>query len=333
MGEEKRVLTVEDSYRGERLDSYLTGKLENVSRSQVQKLILDGMVLHNGKQASKKEILRRGDIIEVSGLHLLTREINLQPQDIPFEILYQDEHFIAVNKPAGLVVHPGNGNRDGTLVNALLHRIGPLPCGSAADRPGIVHRLDKDTSGVLLVAKTVAAHSALSVLFSCRKIEKIYNGFCIGTPAEEKGMIDLPLERSHRDPLKRTPSDSGKEARTGYRLILQRAGISALVFRPYTGRTHQIRVHCSARGFPILGDALYGGGKDRLMRINPADRPFAFSIFKCFTRHALHARSLSFQHPFTGETMDISAPLPPDFRNALRLFGAGELFDGDEGGV
>ncbi|NLG19189.1 MAG: RluA family pseudouridine synthase, partial [Fibrobacter sp.] len=291
MDNEKKTLTVDCGAAGERLDIFLAGSLNDVSRSQVQKLIGDELVLLNGERASKKALLRQGDVVEVSGLHLLSREYTLLPQDIPFDVLYEDEYLAAVNKPAGLVVHPGNGNKDGTLVNALLYRMGSLPEGTSAERPGIVHRLDKDTSGVLLVAKTVSAHSALSVLFSCRKIEKRYAGFCIGTPKEEKGVINIPLERSHREPVKRTPSESGKEARTEYQLILHRAGISAMIFKPFTGRTHQIRVHCSTMGFPIIGDALYGGGKERLMRVNPADRPFAYSIFKCFTRHALHAKS------------------------------------------
>jgi 23S rRNA pseudouridine1911/1915/1917 synthase len=213
-------------------------------------------------------------------------------------------------------------------VNGLVHRIQSLSEGSASDRPGIVHRLDKETSGVLVVAKNNLAHTAMAYLFENRKIEKTYVGFCIGAPSELHGSINFPLARSHQDPLKRATSPHGKVARTEYKIIQTKSGISAVSFKPYTGRTHQIRVHASAKGFPIVADKLYGGGKEHLLRIDPLDRPFAYSILKCFERHALHAFSISFEHPFTHTRLAVTAPLPGDFEAAMFRFGSMRLFEG-----
>lgn len=319
------ILEVSSESNAERLDVFLARKLADVSRSQIQKLIADGNVLRNSQIASKKDLIVRGDRIEVVR-SALVREIKLAPQDIPLDILYEDEHFVAVNKPSGLVVHPGNGVRDGTLVNALLHKVGTLSEGSGSDRPGIVHRLDKETSGVMIAAKTNSAHIAMAAAFADRLVEKHYVGFCFGEPSEIHGRIDLPLERSHRDPLKRTCSKNGKPSLTEYWLLRYRAGVSALYFKLHTGRTHQIRVHCSSMGFPILADSLYGGGKERLMRVAPVDRPFAAKVFKSFSRQALHARYLSFVHPFTGLRVHIEAPFPEDFNMAMIHFGDQNLF-------
>jgi 23S rRNA pseudouridine1911/1915/1917 synthase len=254
------------------------------------------------------------------------RDIKLAPQNIPLDILYEDEYLVAVNKPSGLVVHPGNGVRDGTLVNALLHKIGTLSEGSGSERPGIVHRLDKETSGVMIAAKTNNAHAAMAAAFANRSVEKHYVGFCFGEPSESHGRIDLALERSRRDPLKRTSSKNGKPSLTEYWLLRYRAGVSAIYFKLHTGRTHQIRVHCSSKGFPILADSLYGGGRERLMRVAPLDRPFAAKVFKSFSRQALHARYLSFIHPFTGLRVHIEAPFPEDFHSAMIHFGDHDLF-------
>lgn len=320
------VLDIDSDCKAERLDIFLARKLADISRSQIQKLIADGMVLRNKQKATKKDIICGGDRIEISVTGFLKRDIQLRPQNIPLDVLYEDEHFIAVNKPSGLVVHPGNGVNDGTLVNALLHRVGSLSDGSAEDRPGIVHRLDKETTGVLIAAKTNSAHFALAAAFANRLVEKHYAGFCFGEPSESHGCIDYALERSRRDPLKRACSSSGKPSLTEYWLLRYRAGISALHFKLHTGRTHQIRVHCSSKGFPILADNLYGGGKERLMRVAPLDRPFAAAVYKSFSRQALHARYLSFVHPFTGLRVEITAPFPQDFCRAMMHFGDQNLF-------
>ena len=321
----KNVFEVDICNQGLRLDLFLTRVLQGHSRSRIQKYIDEGLVLKNGAVVSKNDRVTRGDTIEVGMPGRLLAPTYLEPQNIAIDIIYEDEYYVAINKSAGLVVHPGNGVRDRTVVNALLYSIGTLSEGSAADRPGIVHRLDKDTSGVLIAAKTNAAHVALASAFASRTVEKHYIGICIGMPGKSHDTLDMPLERNRREPLKRAISKTGKQARTEYWMLHHRAGLSVMHFKPYTGRTHQIRVHSSAMGIPIVADSLYGGGRERLLRINPADRPFAYSVLKAFNRHALHARLLVFTHPFSGNEVRIAAPLPEDFTEALRLFRDREL--------
>ncbi|MBN1130043.1 MAG: RluA family pseudouridine synthase, partial [Chitinispirillaceae bacterium] len=191
--------------------------------------------------------------------------------------------------------------------------------------PGIVHRLDKDTSGLLVVAKTNQAHAALAAAFSSRTIHKTYVAFCIGVPKEPEGVIDLPLGRNRNDPVKRSTDSAGKPAQTRYSVVAVNGRISLVRFMPHTGRTHQIRVHCSSRGFPIVADELYGGGRGRLQRVPPLVRPFAAAVFDCFTRQALHARSIAFEHPFFKREIVLTAPFPADFHKALSLFGKSEV--------
>ena len=327
----KERITVKEADAGVRLDVFLSNHLEGVSRSQIQRYISEGVVDVNGKPVAKRQIVARGDVICIERPLSPARETLPVAQDIPLGILYEDEYLLAVNKPAGLVVHPGNGVADGTLVNALLFHGGALSDGASEERPGIVHRLDKDTSGVVLVARNNSVHARLASCFAERKISKQYIGFCIGRPPQVSGQIDFALDRSRREPLKRAASVNGKPSLTLYELIAHRCGISVVRFSPRTGRTHQIRVHCSTAGFPILADTLYGGGRDRILRIDPAERPFAYSIYKCFTRHALHAQSIVFPHPHTNIFTQIRAPLPDDFRNALRLLAGQRLLEELEG--
>jgi 23S rRNA pseudouridine1911/1915/1917 synthase len=306
-----------------RLDAFLAEALAGVSRSRVQKFIADGRVSVNGRPAVRKNlILQAGDEVFVDDASVQPPDPVPVAQDIPLDVLYEDEFFAVINKPAGLVVHPGSGNADGTVVNALLYRFGSrVSSGSDVCRPGIVHRLDKDTSGALMAAKTDAAHAALAQLFSSRTIKKVYTGFCAGARPLDHEVIDLPLAMSRRDPTRRAvDTHRGAPAVTEYSLKAYRCGIALMEFILHTGRTHQIRVHCGHRGFPIVKDNLYGGSRDRVLKVSPMERPFAYSIFKCFERHALHALSLSFVHPFTNENMEISAPYPDDFRGALDIF-------------
>ncbi|MCL2220164.1 MAG: RluA family pseudouridine synthase [Chitinispirillia bacterium] len=304
----------------QRLDAFLAGALADVSRSRVQKFIAGGRVSVNGRVAARKNLtLEAGDEVCVDDVSVRpVGEAVPAAQDIPLDVLYEDEFFAVINKPAGLVVHPGNGNADGTVVNALLYRFGSqVSSGSDVCRPGIVHRLDKDTSGALVVAKTDAAHTKLAELFSTRTIKKVYTGFCVGARPLEHEFIELPLARSHKNPTLRAVNMAhGTPAVTEYDLKVYRDGISLLQFILHTGRTHQIRVHCSHRGFPIIRDNLYGGSQDKILKIAPMERPFAYSVFKCFNRQALHALSLTFTHPFTGANMEISAPYPQDFIDA-----------------
>jgi 23S rRNA pseudouridine1911/1915/1917 synthase len=222
------------------------------------------------------------------------------------------------------VVHPGNGNPDNTLVNALLFHVPALSKGFEVERPGIVHRLDKDTSGVLLVAKTDTAHAALAKMFYERSMEKNYVGLCVGMRPQEHAIIDKPLGRNTREPLKRAVHTEGKNALTEYWLLHHHSGMSLVQFRLHTGRTHQIRVHCCSVGFPILCDELYGGGKDRINTLAVLERPFAHKLYKCFNRQALHAHRISFTHPFTKEAMSIVAPYPEDFKAAFKVLGVEE---------
>jgi 23S rRNA pseudouridine1911/1915/1917 synthase len=309
-----------------RLDVFLSRTVPGISRSQLQKLIIAGAVSVNGKIVQKRHALSAGDTVLIDLKEIPGAGSQLVPQDIPLSILYEDDWFVAVDKPAGLVVHPGRGNWQGTLVNALLfHRGKSLSEGSAADRPGIVHRLDKDTSGVIVVAKTNAAHAALAAAFASRGIKKRYFAFCLGRPKEQEGVIDMPIGRSRRDPVKRAPAASGKSSSTAYCVLEYRSGIAIIKFMPRTGRTHQIRVHCASSGFPVVADALYGGERDGLKQISPPDRSFAASVLQCFSRQALHAASITFAHPFLNKDITINAPLPLDFRTALALFGRQSL--------
>jgi len=311
---------------GLRLDVFLSRAVPGLSRSHLQKFIAAGSVSVNGKAVQKKHALSTGDAVRFDMTELPGGQTTLSPQDIPLSILYEDDYFVAVDKPAGLVVHPGCGNWSGTLVNALLYHCGKgLSEGSAAGRPGIVHRLDKDTSGVIVVAKTNAAHAALAAAFASRAVRKKYVAFCIGRPRTPEGVIDMPLGRSRSDRTKRAPAASGKSSSTGYRVLEYRSGIALVELTPRTGRTHQIRVHCAASGFPVVADTLYGGGNERLRRITPSDRPFAASVLHCFARQALHAAEITFTHPFLKKEMTVHSPLPPDFRNALELLGGTSL--------
>jgi 23S rRNA pseudouridine1911/1915/1917 synthase len=240
---------------------------------------------------------------------------------MPLDVLYEDDEIIAVNKPAGLVVHPGSGNRTGTLVNALLYHTAELAGGFSRDRPGIVHRLDKDTSGVLLAARTDQAHAELARQFAEREVAKVYYGFCVGLQPPASGLIEAAIGRSRRDPSRFSVRGGGKASATEYECIAWHSGIAFVRFQPRTGRTHQIRVHASHAGFPVLADNVYGGGRDAVMKLEPLERPFAHSVLKCFTRHALHAFSISVHHPRTGKQLAFTAPFPQDFVQAAALFG------------
>jgi 23S rRNA pseudouridine1911/1915/1917 synthase len=306
----------------ERLDIFLARFFPDISRAKIQKSITFGAVQVNGAVATKKTPVVRGDFI-LFDMHMV---FDKHPQhcvaeNIPLSILYEDEFCIAVNKPAGMVVHPGNANKDGTLVHALLYyAAGSLSKGSAPDRPGIVHRLDKGTSGVILVAKNEGMHQSLSRLFAERQIHKQYIGICCGRRPPDHDVIGERLGRSRRDPVKRSVREDGKEAITEYRLVAHHCGISVVRFFPHTGRTHQIRVHASSSGFPVVCDPLYGGGSNAIDCMPVLDRPFAHAVFKCFSRHALHAWSIAFEHPVTKKQMTICAPLPDDFLQAMSLF-------------
>jgi 23S rRNA pseudouridine1911/1915/1917 synthase len=322
MEKEDSVIHVDKANANKRLDMVLVDNFPSLSRAKIQKSIAEGTVLLNGMLKDKNTQVKDGDrILLKNSTFCNTLPSELVPEDISLSIIYEDESIIAVNKPAGMVVHPGNGNLHGTLVHALLHHSQLLSAGSEPDRPGIVHRLDKDTSGLILIAKNDTVHSTLATAFANRTIKKEYIGICVGTRPKEHADIHAALGRSTRDPIKRTIREDGKPAHTEYWLLAYQCGISVLRFSPHTGRTHQIRVHANANNFPVLCDTLYNGRKEAVDRLEVLDRPFAYSVYKCFARHALHAHKVTFSHPVTNKEMVLTAPLPDDFKKALGLFG------------
>ena len=316
-----KKMIIDTASEGMRLDVFISDQYHSISRTKIQKCIEKGIILLNNAHAKKRTVLKEGDVVELDEEALTSvNKMHIEPQEIPLDILYEDEFFVAVNKPAGMVVHPGSGNKDQTLVNALLFHMESLSAGSAEDRPGVVHRIDKDTSGVIIAAKNDEAHHAFADLFAKRKIEKEYIGFCIGRYPKETDTIDAPIGRKKNDPIRFCVTKKGKEAVTEYRLLSHKSGISLISFLPRTGRTHQIRIHSGFAGFPVVEDNLYGGDKKKILLLQPLDRPFVYKIFGCFSRHALHARRLSFTHPFTDEKTSLEAPFPEDFQKAIGLF-------------
>lgn len=277
---------------GKRLDVILTERYPHFSRTYFQKLIHEGLVLLNGQQVKKRIKPEEGDEIEVE--FALTPETNLQPEEIPLDILLEDDHILVVNKPAGLVVHPGAGNWTGTFANALLFHCEELP--GKGLRPGIVHRLDKETSGALVAAKTEEAHRELTRQFADREVHKEYVAICVGSPGNVT--ICSPLARHPRDRRKFTIDEGGKAAITHVKVEGFDQKLSVVRIQLETGRTHQIRVHLQHHRTPILGDKTYGSSSQ--------NQKYGVE------RQLLHAHILEFKHPTKGEMVRVEAPLPED---------------------
>ncbi len=289
---------------GQRLDHFLAGQEPFLSRNQVQRLMDNGLVLVNARPARPSYRLRAGDLIRMTVPP--PEEMALTPEPIPLDIVYEDEDLLVVNKPAGLVVHPAAGHHRGTLVNALLDHCPDLTGIGGYLRPGIVHRLDKDTSGLMLVSKTDLAHQGLSAELKARQIKRKYLALVHGEVRSEKGLIDAPLGRDPRERKRIAVVAGGRTARTHYRVRERFPGYTLLEVELETGRTHQIRVHLAYAGYPVAGDPVYGP------RRNPLNLP----------GQALHAYRIAFTHPRTGERMTFEAPLPPAFSAALDLLRA-----------
>ena len=284
---------------GERLDR-IVALIAECSRNEAAGLIADGGVLVDGElQQSGKVRLKEGQQVSVDPSLLPVAEAPTADPSVQFEVVYDDEHVIVVDKPAGLVVHPGSGNADGTLVNGLLARYPEIADVGESHRPGIVHRLDIGTSGLLVVARTQRAYHELVDALAGREVGRVYRALVWGHPANPHGVVDAPIGRDHRDPTRMAVVVDGKPARTGY-LVLREfrspAEASSLECRLETGRTHQIRVHLAAIGHPVVGDALYGGARTGITPL----RPF------------LHAAILEFEHPVTRELLRFESPLPAD---------------------
>jgi 23S rRNA pseudouridine1911/1915/1917 synthase len=290
-----------------RLDHFLAGQISGESRSQIQNWIRKGYIQINGQAAKTGYLLKVNDRIELKTPQPQQEEPS--PEDIPLEILYEDSDLAVINKPSGLVCHSGAGIKRGTLVNALLYRLGPIQTGDPL-RPGIVHRLDKLTSGVMIVAKNTQTHRLLSQQFKNRLVKKEYLAMVHGTPVPTSGTIDLPLGR---DPVDRkkisTRAHRKRSAVTHYSLLENYGPISLLKVRIETGRTHQIRVHLAQKKHPVVGDSLYGGNRIQ-------DLPAGLSLAaKQMKRPFLHSHCLSFQHPRTDEMLSFIAPLPPELEH------------------
>ena len=294
-----------------RLDKALA-EATDLSRERIKGLIADGAVQLGGVVATSASASVAEGVAFTVTLPPLA-PLDLEPQDIPLEIVFEDEHLIVVDKPAGMVVHPAAGNRDGTLVNALLHHCrGGLSGINGVERPGIVHRIDKDTSGLLVVAKTDAAHEGLARQFADHSIHRRYLAVCAGYPSPPVGTIDARLGRSDRDRKKMAvlakDSSRGKYAVTHYTVLKRLAHAALIECRLETGRTHQVRVHCASIGHPLLGDTVYG-------RTPKSLRVLLESLD--FKRQALHAGRLGFNHPISGESLDFCAEMPHDMRELI----------------
>ena len=293
------VREVESGDAGCRLDQYLAQSDLGLTRSRLRQLIAEGNVLVNGAVAKPAHRLRSGD--RVSVCVPAPRPSGVVAQNIPITVVYQDAELVVIDKPAGLSVHPGPGHPDRTLVNGLLALCPDIQGIGGEIRPGIVHRLDKDTSGLMIAAKTQDAHNRLSQQIKEREVSKGYLALAEGTPSPESGTIDVPIGRDPRRRTKMAVVPEGRQSRTGYR-VLERAGAHSLLeLRLHTGRTHQARVHLAWLGHPIMGDGVYG-------RRSPL-----------LARHFLHAHGLSFAHPVSGKPMEFSSPLPPDLQAALEI--------------
>ena len=298
---EQREYIVEAEGAGQRIDRFLSGEDTGLSRSALQGLVAEGHVLCNGKAPAKSLKLKAGDIIllEIPD----AKPIEAVPQEIPLDIIYEDAHLLVVNKPKGMVVHPAPGNPDGTMVNALLwHCAGRLSGIGGAIRPGIVHRIDKDTSGLLVVAKTDAAHQALTEQMSVHSIHRVYHAVVYGNLKEDTGFVEAPIGRDPKDRKKMAVTQqNSKYAYTGWQVLERFGNFTYIACKLKTGRTHQIRVHMASIGHPLAGDAVYGP-KNCIRSLNG---------------QCLHAKELGFVHPATGEWMQFDSSLPDWFQDYL----------------
>ena len=289
---------------GERCDAFLARTLPQLTRSAAQKLLEEGKVTKEGKALKKNERLKENDVVTV--ILADPAPVDVVPQDIPLDVVYEDGDLIVINKPVGMVVHPAPGHPDGTVVNALLHHCGGSLSGINGElRPGIVHRIDRDTSGLLIVAKNDFTHLALAEQLQDHSLYRGYEAICVGGPREDSGTIDAPIAR-HRTDRKKMAVDwqTGRRAVTHYTVLERFQGCTHITCRLETGRTHQIRVHMAHIGHPLLGDTVYG-----------SKTPYPGLAGQC-----LHARTLTFTHPRTGERTTVECPLPDWFQALLTKF-------------
>lgn len=297
--------TADEDMKGTRLDVVLSLVIEEASRSHLQKLIEIGMVQVNGETGtSKKYKVKDGDVIRVTVPE--PARPNIIPEDIPIDIVYEDEDVLVIDKPKGMVVHPAAGNYTGTLVNALLYHCKTLSSINGVIRPGIVHRIDKDTSGLLMIAKNDAAHRGLAEQLAAHRITRAYRAVVYSNFKEDEGTVNAPIGRDPKNRMKMAVTGlNSREAVTHYKVLRRFGSFTYIEARLETGRTHQIRVHMAHIGHPLLGDAVYGPKKKALG----------------VESQMLHAKLLGFHHPKTGGYMEFDSPLPPEFSNVLKKLG------------
>lgn len=302
-----------------RIDKFLHNRIEGVSRNKIQNAAKDGSIFVNGNPVKANHKIQAGDEIQIK-MTTPVREYTLEPEDIPIDVVYEDDTLAVVSKPAGLVVHPGSGNYTGTLVNGLLHRFNELAKEKDETRPGLVHRIDKNTSGLLVVAKTDEALTHLAEQFFNKTTKRKYQALVWGDFDEEEGTVDVNLGRDQRYRKKMDTypdEDFGKPAVTHYKVLKRFGYVTFIECELETGRTHQIRVHMKHLGHPLFNDEVYGG--DRVVKgtVYSKYKQFIDNCFKIMPRQALHAKSLGFVHPITGEEMFFESELPEDFQALL----------------
>ncbi|HYV07485.1 MAG TPA: RluA family pseudouridine synthase [Blastocatellia bacterium] len=317
MTTDAQVLAVGDQEAGSRLDSFLAATLAQISRTRIQRAIEDGDIVVNDHVAKASYRLRSGDQIDIDLPE--PPPVEITPEPIPLSIVYEDDDLIVVDKPAGLVVHPGAGIDSGTLANALVHHFNELSGKAGKTRPGIVHRIDKETSGLLVVAKNDATHESLSNQFRDRLVFKRYIALVHGRVPTERGDIEARIGRSrnNRTRMAVLKGGAGRTAHTIFEVAERFNGFTLLHVQIKTGRTHQIRVHLSHFGYPVVGDAAYGGGRDNSIRDSVIKREVAE-----LGRHFLHSAQLGFNHPRTAERLEFSSDLPAGLAGLLRTVAA-----------
>lgn len=311
------TFVVSDEDEGERLDSFLSDEIPELSRSRIQKSIKSGECLVGGRVVVRPSYrLRLGEVVRLSFSPPQPLEVASEP--IPIDIVFEDDWLVVVNKPAGMVTHPAPGHQSGTLVNALLYHCDNLSGIGGVIRPGIVHRLDAGTSGLLVVAKNDRAHISLSRQIMERRMRRTYVAVVWGKMPHSEGTIDSPLGRSRRDRKKiAVLRDGGKRAVTHYSVVDTFGPFQYIRLSLETGRTHQIRVHLSSVGHPVLGDPVYGGRRIRKGNLTSSEMQRAAKALELIDRQALHAVALEFEHPSSGERMSFEVPLPEDLRRVL----------------
>jgi 23S rRNA pseudouridine1911/1915/1917 synthase len=309
---EAQLITIDDAASGSRLDSFLASRLDHVSRTRIQRAIEDGDVLVNERAVKPSYRLRQGDSVELDLPEPPPTE--LAPDPIPLKILYEDDDLVVVDKPAGMVVHPGAGIERGTLANALVYHFNELSGAAGRTRPGIVHRIDKETSGLLVVAKNDAAHEKLSDQFRDRQVFKMYVALVYGRMSQSRGEIEARIGRSphNRTRMAVLRGGAGRSAHTIFEVEDRYSEFTLVKAVIKTGRTHQIRVHLAHIGHPVAGDTTYGGGRENTVRDS-----YVKQQIHALGRHFLHAAQLGFAHPRTGERMEFSSPLPPELTGFL----------------